>query len=1141
MKKLSLSLSICLILFVILGNFSLPVLAYKKEGVNLEQTKTLSDNSGTAFNKTDSLSRSASGLLQNSLMTTKENSGLEKSQQTEAKGKDYVEGEILVKYKNNKINLNTASGRTTALNFVKSKSLEKKEDLRKNNISVLKIKDSKTVEQKIAELKNDPNVEYAQPNFQYYPLTISTNDTKRAELWGLDNTGQTVNTITGTNDADIDAPGAWAINEGTNSSIIVAIIDDGVAYNHPDLVANMWDGTNCKDDNGISVVGGCNHGYDYEDGDNTPLPTSDSHGTHIAGTIAAVKNNDKGIIGIAPRVKIMALKTNYTTSQIIKSIGFATQNGAKIINVSWGGTNDDQSLKNAMIPFPGLFVVAAGNGGADQIGDNNEIIHNYPSDYNLDNIISVAATDQNDGLAILSNYGVTSIDVGAPGTNIYSTVADSVVANETFEGVTTPNVPSGWIKSGTNNKWATYNFGFTKVLYGQVPSSPYDNNTNSIITAPSVNLSDTSSAILDFITGCDTEYDTSFWRDYMALEFSSDGTNFTEVKRWDEVYLDSLNGDSSSVGIATYNFVGTIPIQYLSSSFTYRFRWVTDSSVNNFDGCKIDNVIIWKITNGSDEKYDYYSGTSMATPYVAGLAALIEGYNPNLTIAQVKNIILTTGDSIASLSGKTVSGKRINAQNALQAANPAKAITTFNFDALTPAVTGVVTEATHTIAVTIPLGSDVTALVPTIVVTGASVNPASGVAQNFTSPVTYTVTAADGSTQIYMVTVSATSDPDVVAVTADKAALIDASIKGTNADLSHVILALTNPLPAIGANGSTITWASSNTAVVSNDGQTVVRPAFRDANATVTLTATLIRGSITDTKVFVLTVLAEAINPDIASVTADKDALTDDSIRGANSDLSNIAGVLTNPLPAIGANGSTITWVSSNTAVVSSDGQTVVRPSFGNANATVTMTATITKGAITRTKEFTLTVLAETINPENHTISGTLKYYDGIKVIPGAIVVLENSIGTQIATTTTNANGSYQFTDVVSGGNYVVRVSKNDTSVSNGIDIFDLIKTRRQITEIEIFDSIFKKITADVNTDLSIDIFDLIKTRRYIAEIEPLPLVSWRFYSSDAILTTTNYLTTGLIRAFTNLVADALNQNFVGIKMGDVDNSWVSN
>ena len=266
MKKFSSFLSIVLTLAIVFGNFSLPVFAYDKGGVNFEQarTKTLSNNSRNNLNKINSSSQEIKNLSFSSSINAKEKTGLEKSQQTKGR-KDYVEGEILVKYKDTKINLNTTSGRVASLNFNKSKSLEKKEDLAKNNISVLKIKDAKTVEQKIAELKNDSNIEYAQPNFQYYSTNISSNDTYRTNLWGLDNTGQTINgsygNITGTNDKDIDAPEAWAINEGTNSSTIVAVIDSGVAYNHPDLINNMWNGVNCKDENG-GVLGECNHGYD---------------------------------------------------------------------------------------------------------------------------------------------------------------------------------------------------------------------------------------------------------------------------------------------------------------------------------------------------------------------------------------------------------------------------------------------------------------------------------------------------------------------------------------------------------------------------------------------------------------------------------------------------------------------------------------------------------------------------------------------------------------------------------------------------------------------------------------------------------------------------------------------------------------
>ena len=317
---------------------------------------------------------------------------------------------------------------------------------------------------------------------------------------------------------------------------------------------------------------------------------------------------------------------------------------------------------------------------------------------------------------------------------------------------------------------------------------------------------------------------------------------------------------------------------------------------------------------------------------------------------------------------------------------------------------------------------------------------------------TLVVTAQDATTRVtYTVTVNA--NPDIALVAADKAALTDVSIKGSNADLANVTVGLTNPLPATGANGSTITWVSSNPAVVSNNGQTVTRPSAGSQDATLTLTATITKGAVSDTKLFTLTVLKQAassvatvtsatytvsaggtssetitnvpygttrteflaaltkgephqiwmdtsipdpvvtgtilevfaqdattrvsytvtVNPnsDITLVEADKAALTDNQIKGSNTDLANVIIALQNPLPATGANGSTITWVSSNPAVVSNNGQTVTRPSAGSQDATLTLTATITKGAVSDTKVFPLTVLKQTASTVATVTSGT--------------------------------------------------------------------------------------------------------------------------------------------------------------------------
>ena len=605
MKKFSSFFLVYLIILILLSNQVPFVLASVDDPVNSDEVIDEVPLGDSGIESTEIVTSSEeTSFFSEPPVVIQEKSGLDGLQKNDVVEKNYVEGEILVKYKNSKINLNTSAGRKKALSFIESNSLEKKEDLRRGNLSILKIKDNKTVEEKIDELSNDPNVEYVEPNYKRYLTAIDTNDTYKGLLWGLDNTGQTVDGVVGTSDKDIDAPEAWAIDEGTNASIVVAIIDTGVAYNHPDLTANMWDGTDCKDENG-DALGDCNYGYDYESNDKSPLPDSSTHGTHIAGTIGAVKNNSKGIIGVAPNVKIMALKFGLDVASEVKSIDFAIQNGAKIINASFGDSSFSQTEYDAIDRFKtagGIFVVAAGNGGGDQVGDNNENSHYYPSDYDLDNIISVAATDQNDALASFSNYGLVSVDVGAPGVNIASAVSNSsIILDETFENTTPPAPPAGWVGGGANNNWGTDDIGgsWGKILYSDL-AYPYANNANTTIISPTYDMSG-GGANISFWVACDTEYATTSWDDYMQLEYSADGVNFSTTTdpfygeseygfRWDEPTFDNLNGeyplDSDSSSVFHYENI-SIPSQFLTSNFKFQFRWVTDASDNSYNGCSI--------------------------------------------------------------------------------------------------------------------------------------------------------------------------------------------------------------------------------------------------------------------------------------------------------------------------------------------------------------------------------------------------------------------------------------------------------------------------------------------------------------------------------------------------------------------------
>lgn len=357
-----------------------------------------------------------------------------------------------------------------------------------------------TVEQAIAELQRDPNVEYAQPNYMLYasPIKEEAVHVKGEPCLipglpfppGCDDSGGGTPPPGGGGEpclipgipfppgcddsgggappgggnpppgggkdpavepapaevnppaADPDLASAWGIQKVSadkawakargSKDIIVAVIDTGVDYNHPDLAFNMWRNPNAKqiaatgiDPSGSDVTGDV-VGYDFANND--ALPFDDNmHGTHCAGAIGAVGGDGKGISGVSQRVSIMAVKFltgqgSGTTADAIKGIDYAVSRGAKILSNSWGGPGDsgNNALKDAIVRAEKagvLFVAAAGNDSSD-----NDRKPTYPAAFDVPNMVTVAATSETDGMAFFSNYGAKSVHIGAPGTNIYSTV-----------------------------------------------------------------------------------------------------------------------------------------------------------------------------------------------------------------------------------------------------------------------------------------------------------------------------------------------------------------------------------------------------------------------------------------------------------------------------------------------------------------------------------------------------------------------------------------------------------------------------------------------------------------------------------------------------------------------------------------------
>ncbi len=290
----------------------------------------------------------------------------------------------------------------------------------------------------IADFQRAKAVSYAEPDTIIYPIGMP-DDTDFSELWGLHNTGQSE----GTPDADIDAPEAWDLSSDA-SKVLIAVLDTGIDYEHPDLKANIWTNPgeiagNCVDDDGNGYIDDV-HGYDFDDLDGEPMDTH-GHGSHCAGTIGAVGNNGTGVTGVCWNAKIMAAKIldgGGGTSDAVEALYYATSMGAKVTSNSWGTGSFVEALYDAVEHARDngvLFIAAAGNSS-----DNLDTDPIYPAAFDLDNVIAVAAVDHNDELADFSCYGATTVDLGAPGVEIYSTAPDNDYRTMSGTSMATPHV-----------------------------------------------------------------------------------------------------------------------------------------------------------------------------------------------------------------------------------------------------------------------------------------------------------------------------------------------------------------------------------------------------------------------------------------------------------------------------------------------------------------------------------------------------------------------------------------------------------------------------------------------------------------------------------------------------------------------------
>lgn len=582
---------------------------------------------------------------------------------------NYVEGEILVVFRKG-VNSSVVHSIAGSYSMIVERTYPALTKVQGKEIAHMR-DEYRTTDQMIRQLEKIGEVESVSPNYLRRTNQTVPNDPRFNELWGLHNTGQTG----GTNDIDIDAPEAWDTATGS-ASVIVAVIDTGIDYNHTDLMSNLWtnpyetvdgvdnDGNGFVDDiYGINAIAG------------TGDPADDNgHGTHCSGTIGAVGNNSLGITGVNWNVRIMSGKSfnaggSGSDSDSITCINYIvyekTTMGQNIVavNASWGGAGYNSAMVTAIDALGSagiVFCAAAGNAGT-----NNDSSPHYPSSYPNSNILAVTSVDH-DGLQH-HNYGATSVDLGAPGIAILSTVPGASVYTPGPGDIIYADMdtyPGSWSTGGTRD-WQVTNIEDPFLIN---PSFPVPSPPNFWADSPGVDYAASDDCYVAWAGNIDL---TSYVGQDVAIGFHA--TMYIE-NYWDQCYLEfSNNGGTSWTPVFDWGNIGgggyywspwtfLIPDSYKTTQFTFRFHLVSDASVQ-YEGFNFDNIGIGMsaFING----YESWNGTSMATPHVTGAVAFLASVFPSETALERIARILNSVVPLGSLSGKCVTGGMLNLNNAL--------------------------------------------------------------------------------------------------------------------------------------------------------------------------------------------------------------------------------------------------------------------------------------------------------------------------------------------------------------------------------------------------------------------------------------------------------------------------------------------
>lgn len=518
--------------------------------------------------------------------------------------------------------------------------------LAQGRVAQVRVAPGRTTAQALAEYAADPKVAWVQPNYLYRALGVP-NDPQYAQLWALANTGQRVAGATyaannpGTPGRDLRVEQAWDLATDCRR-VTVAVIDSGVNYTHRDLAAAMWDG---------AAAGYPRHGYDFVDDDDDPMPSDGSgHGTHVAATIGAVGNNGIGVAGVCWQSSLMAIRAldgaGGTTASVVAGVEFAVAHGAKIVNLSLGGSAFDPLLGAAIAEARSagvLVVAAAGNDGLDNDGGTP----GYPCNFTHDNIVCVAALDQAYQLASFSNYGAASVDLGAPGTNTLSAWPGERLTDDLATGWTAPD--GGWAAVRCD-----FGLGTLPMLVNPPDWCRFGTYTGPLDQAvyKSFDLAGLLGAGLSYHAFLDVGAADRF-------EVAASAAPASPFAGGGRV----LGTFSGSTGSRAVPFAHALD-DCLSSSCTIGFRLSAASGSSRL-GAGILRLSIDTVQVQAD-RYAIANGTSMAAPHVSGVAALVWSYNPDYRLEDVVRAVEHGGEPVPALAGRTATGCAASAWGSLR-------------------------------------------------------------------------------------------------------------------------------------------------------------------------------------------------------------------------------------------------------------------------------------------------------------------------------------------------------------------------------------------------------------------------------------------------------------------------------------------